>query len=102
MRAIDVKTPDGLAIAAGPKIVFLRARSQSALSWTRQLTDPGLAKEFRMIAYDFRGHGASDKPAEAEKYLQDRIWADDLASVITDAGFKGSMLGGWRYRGRVL
>ena len=109
MRTIDVKTPDDLAIAAGewgnpagPEIVFLHGLSQSSLSWTRQLTDPGLAKEFRMIAYDFRGHGASDKPAEAEKYLQDRIWADDLASVITAAGLKRPVLCGWSYAGRVI
>src|ERR1700682_6687940 len=102
MRAIDVKTPDGLAIAAGPKIVFLHGLSQSSLSWTRQLTDPGLAKEFRMIAYDFRGHGASDKQAEAEKYLQDRIWADDLATVITAACLKRPVLVGWSYAGRVI
>ncbi len=102
MKHIDVKTPDGLAIAAGewgnaagPEIVFIHGFSQRSLSWSRQLTDPGLSAAFRMIAYDLRGHGASDKPADKESYGRDRLWADELAAVIAAAGLKRPVLVGW-------
>src|SRR5712691_3585403 len=102
-------TPDALAIAAGewgnpagPEIVFIHGFSQSALSWSRQLTDPGLSAAFRMIAYDLRGHGASDKPADKESYGRDRLWADELAAVIAAAGLKRPVLVGWSYGGRVI
>ena len=92
MRPISVTTPDQLTIAAaewgnptGREIVFIHGYSQCSLSWMRQLTDSGLAREFRMIAYDLRGHGASDKPTDKDKYAQDRLWADELAAVIAAA-----------------
>lgn len=109
MATISVKTPDGLAIAAhewgdpaGPEIVFIHGFAQCHLSWQRQVTDPQLADNFRMIAYDLRGHGGSDKPIEKEHYLDDRLWADELAAVIEAAGLKRPVLVGWSYAGRVV
>jgi non-heme chloroperoxidase len=109
MKAISVTTPDGLAIAAGEwgnpsgaEIVFIHGFSQSALSWSRQLTDSTLAAEFRMVAYDLRGHGGSDKPFDNEKYSNDRAWADELAAVIAAAEMKRPALVGWSYAGRVI
>ena len=109
MKPIAVTTPDGLTIAAGewgnptgPEIVFIHGFCQSALSWTRQLADPALAAEFRMVAYDLRGHGASDKPTATEHYTDDRRWADELAAVIAAAGMKRPVLVGWSYAGRVI
>src|SRR5437868_14244593 len=64
-KPITVKTPDGLNIAAqewgnpaGPEILFIHGFSQSYLSWMRQVQGD-LAKEFRMVTYDLRGHGNS-------------------------------------------
>ena len=63
-----VQTPDGLNIAvqewgnpAGRAIVFIHGFSQLHLSWSRQYGS-ALAREFRLITYDLRGHGQSDKP----------------------------------------
>jgi non-heme chloroperoxidase len=109
MQPIAVTTPDGLAIAAGEwgnpggrEIVFIHGFSQCSLSWSRQLTDGELSREFRMIAYDLRGHGGSDKPVEKERYAQDGPWADELAAVIGAAGLKRPVLVGWSYGGRVI
>jgi non-heme chloroperoxidase len=109
MRSISITTPDGLSIAAGEwgssagrEILFVHGYSQCSLSWLRQLTDSDLAGEFRMIAYDLRGHGASDKPIDKDRYADDRLWADELAAVIAAAGLKRPVLVGWSYGGRVI
>jgi non-heme chloroperoxidase len=109
MRMFTVTTPDGLAIAArecgnpeGREILFLHGYMQSSLSWVRQLTDPKLAAEFRMIAYDLRGHGASDKPLETTSYTEGQLWADEMAAVIAAANLRHPVVVGWSYSGRVV
>ncbi len=109
MRKFSVTTPDQLTIAAsewgnpaGQEILFLHGYMQSSMSWLRQLSDPVLADEFRMIAYDLRGHGASDKPLENERYADGRLWADEAAAVIAAALLQRPVLVGWSYSGRVI
>jgi len=109
VKQISVKSSDGLKLAAGewgnpagPEILFIHGFCQSALSWTRQLDDPQMASSFRMIAYDLRGHGGSDKPGAKENYTDDRLWADDVAAVMAAAGLKRPVLVGWSYGGRVV
>ena len=82
MDAIQVKTPDGLTLAAqvwgnrqGREILFIHGFNQAHLSWLRQTTDAALAQAFRMVTFDLRGHGMSDKPPEAERYAADTLWA---------------------------
>src|ERR1700729_261358 len=80
-KALSVKTPDGLTIAAqewgnpnGPEILFIHGFSQSGMSWAKQVNSD-LAKEFHMVTYDLRGHGNSDKPLEPERYRNGKAWA---------------------------
>ncbi|HXP74772.1 MAG TPA: alpha/beta hydrolase [Stellaceae bacterium] len=107
-QPIAVKTPDGLSIAAqgwgnpaGPEILFIHGLMQSHLSWARQV-ESELAREFRMVTYDLRGHGDSDKPLAPERYRNGKAWADELAAVIGAAGFQRPVLVGWSYAGRVV
>ncbi|HSV00965.1 MAG TPA: alpha/beta hydrolase, partial [Roseiarcus sp.] len=109
MRKFSVTTPDRLTIAAGEwgnpdgqEILFLHGYMQSSLSWLRQLSDPALADKFRMIAYDLRGHGASDKPPEKARYADGRLWADEAAAVIVAANLRRPVLVAWSYSGRVV
>jgi pimeloyl-ACP methyl ester carboxylesterase len=104
-----VRSPDGVRLAAyefgnpqGPAILFLHGFAQAALSWDRQLRDPALAREFRMIAIDLRGHGMSSKPEGDAFYKPGQVWADDVRSVITELGLQRPVLVGWSYAGRVL
>ena len=67
-KPISVKTPDGLTISAqewgnpqGPEILLIHGFSQSHMSWMRQVNSD-LAKEFRIITYDLRGHGKEMRP----------------------------------------
>lgn len=108
-KAYSVKTPDGLTIAAqewgnpnGPEIVFIHGFSQSHLSWIKQVTDAGLAREFKMVTYDLRGHGNSDKPLEPEKYKTGKFWADELKAVMEATGLKRPVVVGWSYGGRIM
>jgi pimeloyl-ACP methyl ester carboxylesterase len=107
-KPIAVKTPDGLTIAAqewgnpnGPEILFIHGFSQSHLSWIRQV-DSDLADEFRMVTYDLRGHGSSDKPFEPERYKDSKAWGDEVQAVMDAAGLKRPVLVGWSYGGRVM
>lgn len=104
-----VTAPDGLTLFAracgnpdGPEILFLHGYSQCHLSWRRQMADPALLRAFRMVAYDLRGHGLSEKPLARERYRDDRLWADDLAAVIEAFGLKRPTLVAWSYAGRVV
>jgi non-heme chloroperoxidase len=103
-----VTAPDRVTIAAqewgnasGHEILFIHGFSQASLSWQRQV-ESDLAKEFRMITYDLRGHGNSDKPLEPEKYQESKAWADEVQAVIDRAKLKRPVLVGWSYGGRVI
>src|SRR5450631_252967 len=107
-KPITVKTPDGLTISAqewgnpaGPEILFIHGFSQSHLSWMRQV-DSELAKEFRIVTYDLRGHGNSDKPLDPARYRDSKAWGDEVQAVIDTAGLKRPVLVGWSYAGRVI
>jgi pimeloyl-ACP methyl ester carboxylesterase len=109
MQATRVEAPDGVSIAAqewgnrrGREILFIHGFNQSHLSWFRQVTDSGLAEKFRMVTYDLRGHGGSDKPTDNESYTGDGLWADEVAAVIAATGLKRPVIVGWSYAGRVI
>jgi non-heme chloroperoxidase len=87
--------------ADGPPIVFIHGLSQSHLCWARQY-ESALAEEFRLVAYDLRGHGMSQAPPEPEHYADGRLWADDLAAVIEQLRLDRPVLVGWSYGGFVI
>jgi pimeloyl-ACP methyl ester carboxylesterase len=82
--------------ADGAPILFVHGLSQSHLCWDRQIESP-LRDEFRLIAFDLRGHGMSEAPLEAEHYTDARLWADDLAAIIDELRLERPVLVGWSY-----
>lgn len=107
-KNLIVRTPDGLNISvqeygnpAGPEIVFIHGLGQSHLSWKKQVEGP-LAKDFRILTYDLRGHGNSDKPANTALYREGKRWEDELKSVMDAAGFRKPVLVGWSLGGVVI
>jgi non-heme chloroperoxidase len=87
--------------AGAPPILFIHGFTGNHLTWERVFSGP-LATEFHLVAYDLRGHGASDKPLEAAKYTDGTMWAEDLAAVIRAKNLDRPVLVGWSYGGYVI
>jgi pimeloyl-ACP methyl ester carboxylesterase len=85
----------------GPPILFIHGLSQSHLCWAKQC-DSALADEFRLVAYDLRGHGMSEAPVEPEHYTDGRLWADDVAAIVQALRLDRPVLVGWSYGGFVI
>ncbi|CCJ75220.1 chloroperoxidase [Cronobacter muytjensii 530] len=80
-RSYTVTAPDGVTIAVqesgdpdGKPIIFLHGLLGSHLNWSRQLADPQLQR-FRLITFDLRGQGLSDKPDNDNAYREGRRWS---------------------------
>jgi non-heme chloroperoxidase len=87
-------------VADGPPILFLHGWSQCDLCWGAQVAGP-LAERFRLVTFDHRGHGRSEKPVEAGAYTDGRLWADDVAAVLGATGLRRPTLVAWSYGGLV-
>ncbi|WP_420959655.1 alpha/beta fold hydrolase [Brucella sp. IR073] len=103
----SVRSSDGTMLVGeaqgdsqAPEILFIHGLRQSRLSWEKQLNDPAF-KDFRIVSFDLRGHGDSDKPAAPDAYSDADKWADDVAAVIKAAKLKRPVLVGWSLGGYV-
>jgi non-heme chloroperoxidase len=85
----------------GPPILFIHGWSMSHLCWAKQY-ESALAGEFRLVAYDLRGHGMSEAPLEPEHYTDGQLWADDVAAIIGQLGLERPVLVGWSYGGFII
>ena len=102
-----VRSADGTMLAVeakgdlqAPEILFIHGLRQSRLSWDKQFADPALAG-FRMVRFDLRGHGDSDKPSSPTAYANAGQWADDVAAVIAQTRLRRPVLVGWSLGGFV-
>jgi pimeloyl-ACP methyl ester carboxylesterase len=102
-----VTAPDGVKLAtyewgnpAGPEVVLIHGFAQAHLCFTPQF-ESGLARDFRLVAFDHRGHGASDRPADPKAYQSGEIFAKDLAAVLEAKQLKRPVLVGWSMGGRI-
>jgi non-heme chloroperoxidase len=86
---------------AGPAVLFIHGWSQSDLCWLNQVRGD-LAGTFRIVTFDLRGHGLSEKPPGPEHYADGRLWADDVASVIDQTGLEQPILVAWSYGGYIV
>jgi len=84
-----------------PAILFIHGWSQNHLCWRRQF-DSGLADEFRLVAFDLRGHGMSEMPLQAENYTNPHAWAEDIAAIVDELGLRPLVLVGWSYAGFII
>jgi pimeloyl-ACP methyl ester carboxylesterase len=103
MRTHSVRGGGGLRLhvrewgpAGGPPILLIHGWSQNHLCWAKQY-ESALADEFRLIAYDLRGHGMSEAPLEPGHYTDAQLWADDVAAIIDQLELDRPVLVGWSY-----
>lgn len=78
----------------GPPILFLHGCSQSWLTWERQMRSE-LARRYRLVAMDLRGHGSSERPQDG--YDDSRLWAADVEAAIRELQLDRPILCGWSY-----
>ncbi|MBU3060782.1 alpha/beta hydrolase [Nocardia sp. NEAU-G5] len=89
-----VSGPDG-----GRPLVLLHGWAGNLRNWGVAADE--LARRFRVIAVDLRGHGYSDAPETG--YDDPKNWAADVAAVLAGEGIEtGAVLLGWSYGGIVL
>ena len=86
--------------ADGPAILMIHGMAMGAMSFRPQL-ESDLAKDFRLVAFDLRGHGNSGKPWRGEDVQPSDVWADDVAAVIKTKKLKRPVILGWSYGGFV-
>lgn len=84
-RPLPVTTPDGVRLHAeafgpedAPTIVLIHGWTCELRFWTYQIQD--LSKDFRVVAYDLRGHGESEGPDGADYSIE--TLADDLEAIL--------------------
>ena len=102
-----VATPDGPRVIVhewgnprGPEILLIHGVAQSHLCFERQFTRE-LAREHRIVAYDVRGHGGSDKPLERSSIPTASAGPTRLRAVIDAKGLRRPVLVGWSLGGRI-
>jgi non-heme chloroperoxidase len=103
-----ITAPDGVRLAVyewgqstGSEIVLIHGFAQCHLCFTLQ-TASHLARDFRIVAYDQRGHGASEQPINMTAYEAPDVWAHDLAAIIAAKRLRRPVLAGWSMGGRVI
>jgi pimeloyl-ACP methyl ester carboxylesterase/predicted glycosyltransferase len=75
----------------GPETVLLMAPWAIIHSRFWRLQVPYLARHFRVVTYDARGNGRSDRPDAADRYGQ-RITAADALAVLDAAGVDDAVI----------
>jgi non-heme chloroperoxidase len=85
----------------GPPLLFIHGWSQSDLCWLNQVRG-GLARTSRIVTFDLRGHGLSDKPLGPEHYASGQLWADDVAAVIDQTSLEQPVIVAWSYGGYIV
>lgn len=106
MKAHTIKGGGGIQLHVeetgnkrGRPILFIHGFSQCRLAYGKQMHSD-LAKDFRLVAMDIRGHGLSDKPRDA--YGDSKLWAEDVQAVIQALRLDQPILSGWSYGGVII
>jgi len=81
----EVEAADGVKLHAechgsGPAIVFSCAFATTRENWRPQV-EPLVAAGWRVLLWDYRGHGRSESPDSEDAYTIDRV-VEDLARVL--------------------
>jgi pimeloyl-ACP methyl ester carboxylesterase len=81
LNVIERGPADGEIVLAAHGFASDAERNWIATGWERPLTDAG----YRLVAFDLRGHGASDRPEDPAAYRLTTL-ADDAIRVLDAVG----------------
>jgi len=99
----SVEASDGVALYAeahgtGPPVLFSCPLNTTCENWRPQV-DPLVAQGFRVVLWDFRGHGRSEVPDDPGAYSMEQV-VDDLGRVLDWAApATPAVLGGLSFGG---
>jgi 3-oxoadipate enol-lactonase len=98
-----LERPDGCRLyhelhgpESGPSLVLLEGMGGDIPGWRRNI--PHLAARYRVVAYDFRGNGRSDKPDEP---MTMGVFAQDTVALLDHLGLGSAHLYGQSFGGMV-
>lgn len=80
----------------GEPLVLIHGLSGSTIEWFFQI--PELSKHYKVIAYDIRGHGQTDKPKQEYSI---KLFADDLKGLLDKLGVERAHIIGHSMGGMV-
>jgi pimeloyl-ACP methyl ester carboxylesterase len=113
LHSRHVETEDGVKLNVveagrvdGPPMVFVHGLASSWLAWKGVLGVPELARHYRLIAFDLRGHGDSDTELKLEQLTAEgveanaKLWSRDIDAVV--AGLRSPVLVGWSLGGGLI
>jgi len=80
-------------VGHGEPVVLVHGFTGSIGSWTTLGTIEKLAKDFRVIAFDCRGHGKSDKPHDASAYGTAMV--EDVANLLDHLNIRRAHIVGY-------
>lgn len=81
----------------GPSLLLLHGFTGSGATWSPHL---GAWSDLRTIAVDLLGHGASDAPAEPERYRMERC-VEDLGALLDHLSVERTAVLGYSMGGRI-
>jgi pimeloyl-ACP methyl ester carboxylesterase len=87
-------------VGRGEPVVLIHGfAADLELNWIRPGVLPALAKDFRVVALDCRGHGKSDKPHDAARY---GTWmVRDVAALLDHLGIRRAHIVGYSMGGNI-
>jgi non-heme chloroperoxidase len=106
-RRHRVTAPDGVTVEVrewgdpgGSALVLIPGAAQSFMSFAAQVADPEL-QDLRIVSWDPRGHGLSDKPFDAHFY-EGPCWSAEVVAVLDALRLDRPVLAGWSLGGRIV
>ncbi len=85
----------------GTPILCIHAFLQSHLAWLPQVDGP-MAERYRVITFDLRGHGDSEKSPSPDAYNNGDVFADDVKAVIDGCALHKPIVIAWSLGGVVI
>ncbi|WP_426944047.1 alpha/beta fold hydrolase [Pseudomonas oryzihabitans] len=106
-QSVRVAGSSGVSITAqawgpadAPAVLMIHGFLGGRFSWAPLICGP-LAGKANLVTVELRGHGASDKPEEPSVYADSKVWADDIAAVVSALGLEHFILVAHSYGGVV-